>query len=285
MHDTDIDAPFDRVTVSAGQSIGQLVEVLPETGVAPIPGAFSASWADRLAEDFGQLLDEALQYSGGTAPRGPNRHYFAVHPERVRGFADLVTHPIVCGVAATMLGADYQFVELAFDVPLPGAVDQPWHRDFPMPPETRSLRRLTSLAFNITTVDVTDDMGPFEVAPGTQFDDDFDFTAGMFPTSTERYEALARRSHPRRGDMSVRSPLTIHHGTANTSTLSRGVLVLGVVAPGEVVGDSGPHDLAITAEGFHRLPPDLRGHLRCRVVDRLEPIVQRHTIEGLLMGR
>jgi hypothetical protein len=28
-------------------------------------------------------------------------------------------------------------------------------------------RRLTSLAFNITTVDTTDEMGPFEIAPGT----------------------------------------------------------------------------------------------------------------------
>jgi len=60
------------------------------------------------------------------------------------------------------------------------------------------------------------------------------------------------------------------------------VLVLGIVAA-EVTSD-GPHDLAMTAAGFERLPSDVRSHLRCRVVDRLEPIVQRHTIEGLLMG-
>ena len=28
----------------------------------------------------------------------------------------------------------------------------------------------------------------------------------------------------------------------------------------------------------------MRRHLLCRVVDELEPIVQKHTIEGLVMG-
>jgi hypothetical protein len=28
----------------------------------------------------------------------------------------------------------------------------------------------------------------------------------------------------------------------------------------------------------------VKRHLACRVVDRLEPIVQGHTIEGLMMG-
>jgi hypothetical protein len=32
------------------------------------------------------------------------------------------------------------------------------------------------------------------------------------------------------------------------------------------------------------VPEDLRRHLTCRVVNSLEPIVQGHTIEGLVMG-
>ena len=32
------------------------------------------------------------------------------------------------------------------------------------------------------------------------------------------------------------------------------------------------------------LAPELRRHITCRVVERLEPIVQAHTIEGLRMG-
>jgi ectoine hydroxylase-related dioxygenase (phytanoyl-CoA dioxygenase family) len=70
-----------------------------------------------------------------------------------------------------VLGPDYEIVEIGFDTPFQGAKNQPWHRDFPSPPETYRDRRITSLAFNLTGVDVTQDMGPFEVAPGTQWDD------------------------------------------------------------------------------------------------------------------
>ena len=51
-------------------------------------------------------------------------------------------------------GADYKIVEIGFDVPGPGAQDQPWHRDFPAPEDTIVGRRLNSLAFNLTCVDV-----------------------------------------------------------------------------------------------------------------------------------
>jgi len=56
--------------------------------------------------------------------------------------------------------ARYKIVEIGFDVPGPGALNQPWHRDY----SARELlgRRLSSLAFNVTTVDVYENMGPFE---------------------------------------------------------------------------------------------------------------------------
>jgi hypothetical protein len=44
------------------------------------------------------------------------------------------------------------------------------------------------------------------------------------------------------------------------------------------------HDLQFTRRYYERLPDDLRQHLTCRVIDRLEPIVQAHSIEGLMMG-
>jgi len=140
------------------------------------------------------------------------------------------------------------------------------------------------LAFNLTTVDTTDEMGPFEIAPGTQFDDEPDFGHGMFPPRTRygRYQELAVRKFPQRGDISARSALTIHRGTENRSSLSRPVLVLGVDAPGAGNGDK--HDMAVTAGYWSALPERVREHLRCPVVDRLTPITQKHTIEGLVMG-
>jgi len=183
-----------------------------------------------------------------------------------------------------VLGPKYEIVEIGFDVPGPGAMDQPWHRDFPAPPETTVDRRLTSLAFNMTTVDVFEDMGPFEIAPGTQWDDPSRFDHGMFPPRDlyDRYQSRAERKMPKMGDISVRSALTIHRGTANRSDKSRPVLVLGVDAPG--AGNAERHDLQFTRPYYDALPESLRQHMTCRVVETLEPIEQAHTIEGLVMG-
>jgi ectoine hydroxylase-related dioxygenase (phytanoyl-CoA dioxygenase family) len=207
-----------------------------------------------------------------------------IHPERIRGFVELVTHPWVETVCRAVLGPDYRIVEIGFDIPGPGAQMQPWHRDFPAPEETLVGRRLNSLAFNLTTVDVVEEMGPFEVAPGTQWDEPEGFDHGMFPPKSlyPRYEERAERKLPSMGDISARSALTIHRGTPNRSDRSRPALVLGVDAPDARNADR--HDLQFTRVFYQTLPESLKPHLACRLVDKLEPIVQAHTIEGLVMG-
>lgn len=252
-------------------------------GIIACKGAFERPWVERLGQDIATLFEEARRQPGGALERGPSRYYVEVHPERISGFADIIGHPWVVAVCRAVLGPDYRVVEAGFDIPGPGALHQPWHRDFASPEATLVGRRLNSLAFNITTVDVDDAMGPFEIAPGTQWDD----LAGgdpMFPPreTWARYEARAQRKLPRMGDISARSALTIHRGTANVSDRSRPVFVLGVDAPDARNADK--HDLQLTRAYYDSLGPELQRHITCRVVDRLEPIVQAHTIEGLRMG-
>ncbi len=253
-------------------------------GIAGRKGAFDRPWVAQLGEDLGGLYKEALARPGGAVGRGPKRHYVEIHPEDIRGFVELATHPWVVAVSEAVLGPNYKVVEIGFDVPNPGAQDQPWHRDFPAPDETLTGRRLNSLAFNVTTVDVFEDMGPFEVAPGTQWDAPEGFEHEMFPPRSlyGRYEERAQRKMPKMGDISVRSALTIHRGTANHSDKPRPVLVLGVDAPD--ARNAERHDLQLTKGFYERLPDDLKTHLTCRLVDALEPINQGHTIEGLMMG-
>ncbi len=81
--------------------------------------------------------------------------------------------------------------------------------------------------------------------------------------------------------MSVRSGLTIHRGTPNRSAAARPVLILGVIAP-EV--DPGPHGLQLSTDYAATVPPELLAHLHATVVPELQPLVQSHTIEGLVMG-
>ena len=264
--------------------IAQIMGGLYGDGIIGYKGAFSREWVQQLHEDILVLYEDALKRPGGAVGRGPKRHYVEIHPEDIRGFLDLVTHPWVVTVCEAVLGPDYKIVEIGFDVPNPGAVNQPWHRDFPAPDDTIIGRRLNSLAFNLTTVDVTEDMGPFEIAPGTQWDLPTGFQHGMFPPKElySRYEQRAQRKMPQMGDISARSALTIHRGTANYSNIARPALVVGVDAPG--ANNDERHDLQLTKAYYDALPQQVKDHLTCRVVDKLEPIVQAHTIEGLMMG-
>jgi len=264
--------------------VAQIMGSLYGDGIIGLKGAFSREWAQQLGEDIAKLYEEALKRPGGAIGRGPKRHYVEIHPEDIRGFVELATHPWVVAVCEAVLGPEYKIVEIGFDVPNPGAVHQPWHRDFPAPEDTIVGRRLNSLAFNLTTVDVYEDMGPFEIAPGTQWDLPIGFEHGMFPpkSNSPRYEQRAQRKMPQMGDISARSALTIHRGTANNSDKPRPALVLGVDAPG--ANNAERHDLQITRAFYAILPESLQQHLTCRLVDQLEPIVQGHTIEGLMMG-
>lgn len=264
--------------------VAEIMGGLYGDGFISLKAAFSREWVQQLDKDVATAYEQALKRPGGTVGRGPKRHYVEIHPEDIRGFVDLATHPWVVAVCEAVLGPGYKIVEIGFDVPNPGAQNQPWHRDFPAPEETLTGRRLNSLAFNLTTVDVHENMGPFEIAPGTQWDPPVDFEHGMFPPRKNypKYEQRAQRKLPKMGDISARSALTIHRGTANYSDKARPALVLGVDAPGGINAER--HDLQITHGYYETLPESLRQHLTCRLVDKLEPIVQAHTIEGLMMG-
>lgn len=251
-------------------------------GFIALKHGFSTDFADRMREDIEALFAEAQGVEGGALPRGPQRWYVEIQPERLRGFVEIATHPWFVAVCEAVLGPRYRIVEVGFDIPFPGAADQPWHRDFAVPEATSAGRRLDSLAFNLTAVDTTPEMGPLELAPGTQWDSFDGCAKGMFPPREHwpRYAGRAVPKLPQRGDISARSALTIHRGTANRSDMARPVLVVGVDAPDG--GNAAHHDLQVTRAYADTLPPRVRDHLTCRLVDRLEPVIQHHVIGGLL---
>jgi hypothetical protein len=119
----------------------------------------------------------------------------------------------------------------------------------PLPARDWRDHRITSLAFNLTGVDVTLEMGPFEIAPGTQWDDGRAWKHEMFPSGDAwpRFAERGVRKFPQMGDISCRSALTIHRGTTHRSPIARPVLVLGVGASG--AGHDKLHDLMVTQEG------------------------------------
>jgi hypothetical protein len=251
-------------------------------GIIALKGAFARLWVERMRGEVMALFEEARAVPRGALPRGPERFYVEVHPERISGFVDIATHPWFVAVCEAVLGPDYRIVEVGFDIPFPGAADQPWHRDFPAPEATMKGRRLNSLAFNLTCVDTIPAMGAFEIAPGTQWDDLSACPNEMFPPKElwPRYIGRAQPKLPQMGDISARSALTIHRGTANRSSEPRPVVVVGVDAPDAT--NANHHDLQVTRGWLDSVPPRVRDHLTYRVTDALETVVQNHVIEGLL---
>jgi len=272
------------MSVAIGSEVARDVETVLRDGIVGLKSAFPTDMVDGMREDLEAAYAEAIKREHGAVGRGPQRWYVEIHPEELRAFEQIATHPWVRAMSEAILGREYKFVEVGFDVPFQGAKYQPWHRDFAAPEVTFRDHRLTSLAFNMTGVDVTDDMGPFEIAVGTQWDDGREWKHQMFPPKEEygRFASVAQRKFPRRGDISCRTALTIHRGTEHASPISRPVLILGVVA-GEAANPD-EHDLELTRGYYESLSPELREHVLCRVVDALTPITQRHDIEGLVMG-
>jgi hypothetical protein len=287
--------------VTTGLDFKQLSADIYENGIASLPSVLPVQWADELDEDVGLQFLRALKIERGegVAFRGWSRYYIELYPELLRGFLAFVTNPAIIGLSREMLGEQYEIVELGADIPLPGAPDQPPHRDFPMPEPTGRYRRLTSLAFNASTVDVTPEMGPFNIAPRTHFDDGSDFVQGMFPVG-EKKEAYNERMVPRlakRGSVSARSGLTLHRGTKNNGRI-RPVIILGVVSPEdrahsantlERAPDYTAPTLKMSQAFFDSLDDEFKQHLSCEIVAdttaQLPPLKTPHSIEGLVMGQ
>ncbi|HEY0411723.1 MAG TPA: phytanoyl-CoA dioxygenase family protein [Allosphingosinicella sp.] len=261
---------------------GAIMGGLYGDGIIALKGAFPRAWAERMRADVLALFEEARRVPGGALARGPQRWYVEVPPERIGGFMDIATHPWFVAVCEAVLGPDYRIVEVGFDIPFPGAADQPWHRDFKAPEATLKGRRLNSLAFNLSAVDTRQEHGPFEIAPGTQWDDLSGCPNEMFPPRElwPRYIARAQQKLPQMGDISARSALTVHRGTANRSNEARPVLVVGVDAPDAT--NAAHHDLQVTPGYLASLPARIRDHLTYRVADELQTVLQHHVIEGLL---
>ena len=251
-------------------------------GIIALAGAYPLPLIDQMRASIKTLFAEAQTIAGGTLLRGPERWYVEVAPERIDGFTAISSHPWFIAVCDAVLGSDWKIVEVGFDIPFPGATLQPWHRDFAAPAPTREGRQINSLAFNVTAVDTVQDMGPFEIALGTQWDDIDECPRGMFPDTSRwpRYEARKVAKLAQRGTISARSALTIHRGTPNVSDQARPVLVIGVDGPGAT--NAAHHDLQMTAAFQNSLPAVLTGRLNGRIVDDITSVRQNHVIEGLL---
>jgi hypothetical protein len=237
-------------------------------GIVSLPGLLSPEWGEAMRADYEVLLREATGPEGGSdaiADRGTCRIYQAVFPERLRGVQELMLAPALHETLVEVLGEDFQLVEVAFDTPLPGATDQPPHRDFP-----RTTSEIQALAVNFTTTPVTDECAPFAYVPGTHHHAYPGLHEGRCLPRGRRASFLRRavRGTPMPGDVSIRTPLMVHWGTANRTSRHRSVGIVGAVRA-DLPGDPAI-GIVMTRDYLESWPAWYRRHLtRCQIVDEL----------------
>src|SRR5687768_8829032 len=160
-----------EMRVAQDYDVAAIMGGLYGDGIIGLKGAFSPEWADAMHEDIMTLFEEAKAVPGGALPRGPNRFYAEVHPERVRGFVDIATHPWFVAVCEAVHGPDYKIVEVGFDLPFPGAEAQPRQRDVPPVEATVTVRRRRDAAVKLEADDCTHAMGAHGVPPESEYHD------------------------------------------------------------------------------------------------------------------
>src|SRR3954470_24083486 len=109
-----------QVAAPVQLDVGADITTLQRDGIVAHKGAFSREWVEQLREDMMTAFWEAIRRPGGAVGRGPRRWYVEVHPQAISGFVDLVTHRWVVAMAESVLGPNYQIVEVGFDTPFEG---------------------------------------------------------------------------------------------------------------------------------------------------------------------
>ena len=143
----------------ADLDLDRVEQELYADGITAMRGAHPPELVERLHEECMRLYEEASSYPGGRVRRGPQRWYFAVHPERLSMVVDLLSHPWLVQTCRHVLGDDYRIREVAFDVSFPGLEAPALELRLLRPVGRRSPGRTggrgpMALAFNPPTVDV-----------------------------------------------------------------------------------------------------------------------------------
>lgn len=193
------------------------------TSVTVLSGLIPTEVIDTWKEAVGPLLAATLRRDGDRPSRGPHRYYVSLPFHGLWADPAIIDNDAIMAVVEELLGADGVLSELATDTSLLGSEAEGLRRETPpLFPETGLETPPYQLAVNIPLVDVTDETGPMEYAPGTH----------LLP-SDEALARVARGEIPLvkaclgRGDVMIRDVRHVHRGTPNHSATPRPTVVIG----------------------------------------------------------
>ena len=209
-----------RLTASEARTRADEVR---ETSVTILRGLFSVEKIDAWNNAFQPLLRRAIAEEVDDPNRGPGRYYVTFPFSGLWADPEIVDNDAIMAVVEDLVGADGVMCQLASDTPLKGSDYQALHRDTQLLfPETGVESPPYQLAVNFPLVDVTDENGPMEWAPGTHT---LSKAEGL--RRVEAREAPLQRAYMNRGDVMIRDVRHIHRGTPNPSETPRPMVVIG----------------------------------------------------------
>jgi ectoine hydroxylase-related dioxygenase (phytanoyl-CoA dioxygenase family) len=194
-----------------------------QTSLTVLRGLIPVATIDAWNEAFQPLLKAAIAREGDDPNRGANRHYVTLPFQDLWADAGVIDNDAVMAVVEELVGADGVMCQLASDTPLIGSDYQDLHRDTQLLfPESGAETPPYQLAVNFALVDVTDENGPMEYAPGTHMTSKAE---GM--RRIESGEVPLVHAYMNRGDVMIRDVRHIHRGTPNRTAVPRPMVVIG----------------------------------------------------------
>ncbi len=194
-----------------------------ETSVTLLRGLIPVATIDAWNAAFQPLLQAAVAREGDDPNRGAHRHYVTLPFQDLWADPAIIDNDAIMAVVEDLVGADGVMCQLASDTPLMGSDYQELHRDTQLLfPETGVETPPYQLAVNFPLVDVTEENGPMEYAPGSHMLSKPDGLARI-----ARGEIPLVRAHMNRGDVMIRDVRHIHRGTPNRTRTPRPMVVIG----------------------------------------------------------
>jgi ectoine hydroxylase-related dioxygenase (phytanoyl-CoA dioxygenase family) len=193
------------------------------TSVTVLKGVIPVPTIDAWNAAFQPLLQASVARETEAPNRGAHRYYVTLPFQDLWADPGVIDNDAVMAVVEELVGADGVLCQLATDTPVRGSEHQELHRDTQLLfPESGAETPPYQLAVNFPLIDVTDETGPMEYAPGTHM---LSKDEGMARIASGEIPLV--KAHMRRGDVMVRDVRHIHRGTPNLGDTPRPMVVIG----------------------------------------------------------
>lgn len=225
------------------------------TSVTIIKGLIPTEVIDTWREAIGPLLAASIRCGGDRTDRGPHRYEVALPFHGLWADPAIIDNDAVMAVVEALVGADGVLCQLTAETSLLGSEAEGLRSDTrPLFPEQGEATPPYRLAVNFPLVDIDDEAGPMEYAPGTHV-----LSAGEGVARIERGEIALVKAHMARGDVMIRDVRHIHRDTPNRTATPRPMVAIGYARPW--LREPGV-DVRIPADVLVALPPRARRWLR-----------------------